>query len=319
LSRTSENVDPGVAQVAICIVEQFGGAVLTESFHIGADVVKLRALFVWIDVVAVFHVSAVERNVWEDRWWARCCFGTSRWVVSTAVEDVQPKVAQFSAGVVEEISWAHLGETFVVSAEVKLVTALLLWIRVNAISAVGAVHGGGCCSNIGNLGGGGQLGRWSCSSAGEGVGWDVAGLGLLVEYQTFGTLQFASLLSVATVEFVGAVDRIVAIDAIRAVEVDMWQCDWRWVRRSFAFVDVNTGAGEDEVLVVALVGFRVVNETMWTTEFDRDATDADVEQIAAVGLDGTNWIWVVAVGLVGAVDHRSSSCERFVAGGFGRC
>lgn len=68
-----ENVHPRVAQVAIGVVIQIGGAFLFEAFHIGADVIEFGALVLRVDVVAVFATQAVEINSWEDRRWTRSC------------------------------------------------------------------------------------------------------------------------------------------------------------------------------------------------------------------------------------------------------
>jgi len=68
-----ENVHPRVAQVAIGVVIQIGGAFLFEAFHVGADVIEFGALVLRVDVVAVFATQAIEINSWENRRWARSC------------------------------------------------------------------------------------------------------------------------------------------------------------------------------------------------------------------------------------------------------
>jgi hypothetical protein len=274
---TGENVHPRIAQVAIGVVIQIGGALLLEALHISADVIELRALVLRVDVVAVFAVQAVEVNSWEDRRWARCCLRQGSWMKAAAIEDVDPKIASLPSGVVEEIRRANAMKTDVVGAEVEVVTACQLRVSIDAVRDVIAVHRRGSCDgDVGRFGCRGEFRRPFRSGAHEGVRRNVALFGLLVEYQTVRAVQLASLAAIATVESIGAVDNVVPIPSTRTIEIDMWQSYWM-KSGGFGFVDVFASARKNLVLMSAFVSFLVVNEIGRALGLDCHATNADVE------------------------------------------
>lgn len=72
------------------------------------------------------------------------------------------------------------------------------------------------------------------------------------------------------------------------------------------------GTAEYTFLSLASIRLGVKNQLERTSVLESALSNTHVESVAASGFDGADWIWIIAVGFVDAVDDGCGGGNRFI-------